>query len=433
MRDIIVIAIVAVGCLAALRRPWIGVMLWTWLSIMNPHRYTWGVAYEAPLAACTAAATLVGLLLTRDRESPFKSPAVVLFVAFTAWATVSWLFGINPTGDYDRWNRMFKINLMILVALSLLRTKQHILVLAWVVTGSLAILGIKGGLFTLASGGSYRVWGPPGSFVEDNNAMALALVMTIPLLRFLQLQLQGRWARRGMLVAMVLCGASVLGSQSRGALLGVSAMALMFWWRGHSRVAGGIVLAVIAVALVTFMPASWFDRMETIGTYEQDSSAMGRITAWWVAWRVALNYPFGVGFDTAQPWLFALYAPEPNAIARASHSIYFEVLGNHGFVGLGLFLALWIVTWRSAGKMRRQASRIPEAKWCGDLGSMCQASLLGYAVGGAFLNLSYFDLPYNLMALVVLANVWIRRRGWETEKVGRGAARSAVRLSASRA
>ena len=79
MRDLIVIAIVAVGCLAALRRPWIGVMLWTWLSIMNPHRYTWGVAYEAPLAASTAAATLIGLLLTRDRESPFKSPAVVLF------------------------------------------------------------------------------------------------------------------------------------------------------------------------------------------------------------------------------------------------------------------------------------------------------------------------------------------------------------------
>ena len=46
---------------------------------------------------------------------------------------------------------------------------------------------------------------------------------------------------------------------------------------------------------------------------------------------------------------------------------------------------------------------------------MVQVSLIGYFVGGMFLSLSYFDLPYNLMVLVVLARVWIAKRSWESE------------------
>lgn len=46
---------------------------------------------------------------------------------------------------------------------------------------------------------------------------------------------------------------------------------------------------------------------------------------------------------------------------------------------------------------------------------MVQVSLLGYAVGGAFLSLAYFDLPYNMMVMVVLARKWVENRSWETE------------------
>jgi putative inorganic carbon (HCO3(-)) transporter len=433
MRDLLVVAIVAFGCVAALRRPWIGVMLWTWLSVMSPHRYTWSFAYELPLAAYAAAATLLGLVFTRDRASPFKSPVVAIFVVFVAWATLSWLFGFDPQGDYDRWNRMIKINVMIVVALMLLHSKQHIFALAWVLTMSLALIGIKGGVFTIASGGTFRVWGPPGSFIQDNNALALALVMTIPLMRFLQLQLANRLARWSMTAGMVLVAASVLGSHSRGALLGIAAMALVLWWRGRSRLVGGVVLLLSAFALITFMPETWSDRMSTIRTYEEDTSAMGRIDAWWVSWNIALNHMTGAGLNMANPWIFAKYCPNPTAIPRSPHSIYFEILGNHGFIGLGLFLAIWLVTWRTAGKLRREAAGVPQAKWCGELADMCQVSLVGYAVGGAFLNLSYFDLPYNVMMLVVLTRVWLHKRGWERETVTPWASRLVPGLAAGRA
>ena len=416
MRDILLFAIVTAGCFAALRRPWIGIMLWTWLSIMNPHRYTYGFAYSAPLAAAAAVSVMLGLLMTKERESPFKASSAIWLAIFMLWMTLSWLAGIDPAGDYEQWKKVIKIDVMILISLMLLKSKQHIFALAWVVTGSLALLGLKGGIFTLTSGGGFRVWGPPGSFIEDNNEMALALVMTIPLLRFLQLQLTKAWARHAMTGAMVLCAAAALGSQSRGALLAMAIMVLYFWWNGKNKLGIGLAILLAAIPLLMFMPESWVARMSTIGTYEEDASAMGRINAWWSAWNSAFHYPFGVGFDSARPALFALYSPNPSAI-HAAHSIYFQILGNHGFAGLFLFMGVFTATWRSASWLRRQKFPTPEADWCNQLGAMCQVALAGYAVGGAFLSLAYFDLPYNIMVLVVLTRIWVEKRGWQTEPI----------------
>jgi probable O-glycosylation ligase (exosortase A-associated) len=417
MRDILVVGIVIFGSLAALRRPWIGILVWTWLSIMNPHRLAWGFAYDAPLAAVAAGTTLVGTLLTAEREWPFKGGAVTVLLLFMGWITLSWIFGLDPATDYWQWNKVMKIDMMIIVALMLLRTKQHIFALMWVTTASLALLGAKGGLFTLMTGGGYRVWGPPGSFIEDNNEFALALVMTIPLIRFLQLQLPNALARHGMTVLMLLCAASALGSQSRGALIAIGAMSLLLWWRGRNRIVGGILMVVAGLALVAFMPDTWSTRMSTISTYDQDSSALGRISAWWNAWNLAFHYPLGVGFDAARPELFAKYSPYPDDV-HAAHSIYFQVLGNHGFFGLFLFLLLWVLVYRSAGWLRTRRRELPEeARWCADLGALCQVSLIGYAVGGAFLSLSYFDLPYDILVLVMLTRTWVGSKAWEREPV----------------
>jgi putative inorganic carbon (hco3(-)) transporter len=416
MRDILVVAPVLLAALIALRRPWVGVILWTWLSIMNPHRYTYGFAFSAPLAAIAAGTTLLGLLLTQDRRSPFQGPAVVVFLLFSFWMTLSWRFGLDPDGDFAQWDKVMKINLMVFVSLILLQSKKHIFALVWVAAGSLAILGSKGGLFTVMTGGSYRVWGPPGSFIEDNNEFALALVMTIPLLRFLQMQLAKGWGRHGMTVIMLLCAASALGSHSRGALLAISSMTLMLWWRGKSKGAVGILLIIAGFVLIGFMPDEWTNRMSTIDNYQEDRSALGRISAWWTAWNLAFHYPLGVGFNFVRPELFALYSPTPDYI-HAAHSIYFLVLGNHGFVGLFLFLMIWFFTWGAAGSLRKSAAGIPQAQWAADLGGMAQVSLLGYAVGGAFLSLSYFDLPYYIMVMVIASRVWVKTKGWEREPV----------------
>ena len=420
MRDILVVGMVLAGALMALRRPWVGVMVWVWISIMNPHRYTYGFAYNAPLAQIAALALLGGLLFNaRERESPFKGPPMVWLVVFVVWITLSWMFGLGPEGDYPQWIKVMKIMLMIILGMCVLRTKLHIFALAWVTTLSMALLGAKGGYFTLATGGDNRVWGPEGSFIADNNEFALACVMTIPLLRFLQMQLTPGWRRHVMTLLMVLCVGSALGSHSRGSFLALLAMGLMLWWRGRSRFVGAIMIFGIGAAMIGFMPETWTMRMESIDGYAEDTSAQGRFSAWWNAWGIAKNYPFGVGMVAARHELFAQYSPvyARTGTVHAAHSIYFQVMGNHGLIGLFIFLGIWVSTWRAAAWLRTHARQQAESMWAADLGAMIQVALVGYLVGGAFLSLSYFDLPYNIMMLAVLAAVWVRTRAWEREPV----------------
>ncbi|MBK1724691.1 putative O-glycosylation ligase, exosortase A system-associated [Thiocystis violacea] len=414
LRDILVVTIVLILAVISLRRPWVGIMNWTWLSIMNPHRYCWGFASSAPVAAIAGATTLLGLLFTKDRRSPFHGAPVWWFLIFTIWITLSWLFGYDPAGDYAQWNKVVKIYLMIFVALALLQTKLQIIAYTWVTIGSIALLAAKGGLFTVMTGGGYKVFGPPGSFIGDNNSFALAVIICVPVLHFLKSQVNQSWIRHTITIVMILCVASGLGSQSRGALLALITMGAVFWWRSPRKLPVTILLIVTTLILVPMMPDTWWERMDTIQTYEEDKSAMGRIYGWMVAVEVAKERFFGGGMSYQHEELFRKYSDYSFGVI-AAHSIYFQTLGNHGFIGLFLYLTFWTSTYLSAGRLRKRVQDIPEAKWAAELAAMIQVSLVSFAIGGAFLSLQYFDLPYNLMAIVVLASRWVRERGWETD------------------
>lgn len=413
MRDFVLGPIIIGLAAYALLHPWLGIMGWTWISIMNPHAYTWHLS-SMPVAAAIAGATLLGVLLTRDRRQFFVTRETTVLMLFMLWMCITLPFSFYSDQSFSMWNRVMKIDLMVLVAMVVLYSKQHITMLAWVLVGSLGFYGVKGGLFTLVTGGSYRVWGAAGSFIEGNNEVALALVMIIPLMRFLQLTTDSVWIKRGLLLAMLLCATAALGSYSRGALVAIAAMAGVLWWRSDKKVVGAVLLVVASVALLSFMPEQWWARMGTISTYQEDTSVTGRINAWKMAWNLAKDNFFGGGFMVSKGSLFALYAPNPLDV-HAAHSIYFMVLGEHGFVGLFLFLLLWFFVWRSAGRLRIQGQALPQTQWLSHLGAMCQVSLAGYAVGGAFLSLAYYDLPYNIIILVVLGCRWMDRKEWVTE------------------
>ncbi|WP_405234343.1 putative O-glycosylation ligase, exosortase A system-associated [Lentisalinibacter salinarum] len=402
IRDLLILAIVIGAAITALRRPWVGVMLWTWLSIMNPHRYAWGLAYSAPLAAMAAGSTLLGLLFTSERQSPFQGKPVWWLAAFSVWMTITWLLGLDPAGDYWNWDRAIKVFAMTFVALALLVDKFRVMAFAWVTTASLALLALKGGVFTLLTGGNYLVWGPPQSFIADNNHFALATIIIVPMVYFLYTITPRNSIRYALLVTMALCAICSLGSHSRGALLALIAMGGFLWWRSPHKLLTGILIVVMITVYIPFLPDQWWDRMETIQNFEQDASAMGRINAWIVAWETAKAYPFGGGMSYQHAELFERFGVYETKV-RAAHSIYFQILGNHGFVGLFLYLGLWVSSYRTAGWLRKNARGSPETEWAAMLGSMVQVSLVGFAVGGAFLSLSYFDLPYNLMVMVVLA------------------------------
>ncbi len=201
-----------------------------------------------------------------------------------------------------------KIYLMTFVTLMLLQNKHHIMALAWVVAGSLAFFGIKGGVFTILNGGSYRVWGPAGSFIEDNNELALALVMIIPLMHFLRLQATGR-ASAETRSASRCCFAPL---QPSVRTLEVDWSPSQLWgpcsgWRSSRKAPLGIFIAVILLVVLPLMPDDWWDRMRTIEDYETDGSAQGRLYSWRVAWAVATHYFTGAGMSYQNPMVFVLF------------------------------------------------------------------------------------------------------------------------------
>lgn len=402
MRDLLVTLIVFGSLPYILARPHIGVLVWSWLGYMNPHRLSWGFAYDFPFAQIVAITLMLSLLFSREPKRIPITALTLVWLLFIIWMGLTTAFAIYLENAQPYFIRVIKIQLIIFFTLMLMRDKQRLTLLILIIVISLGFFGVKGGAFTILSGGSFRVWGPPESFVEDNNSLAVALLMTIPLLNYLRLQSQNKWAGRVILVAMVLCGAAAVGTYSRGAFLAAFAMMAFLWLKGKQRIVGGLILTVTVSIILAFMPDTWHQRMNTINTYEQDASAMGRINSWHYAVNVANDRVLGAGFESWEPETFSQYAPVPEDV-HAAHSIYFSVLADHGWIGLIMFLTIFLLAWRNCTWVIRQARRHMGTKWLGDLASMIQVSFVAYAVGGAFLSLSYFDLPWHLVAIAVIA------------------------------
>ncbi len=409
MRDILVTLVVFGSLPYIFKRPWFGAIMWIWISVMNLHSQGWGFARTMPFAAIIAGVAVVSLVLDKEKYRLPKSPVTVVFILFMAWMSVTSIFAIHPDQVSEQWIKVYKIFGMNLVVMMLIVNRKHIEWLIWTIVVSIGYYGVKGGLFTIRSGGNDRVWGPAGTFIDGNNEIALALVVIIPLMFYLQTLLTKRWQRYAMLGSVFLCALASLGSYSRGAALAIGAMAGFLWLKSNNKVTMGVIMAFAVPVLLVLMPGKWFERIDTINDYQSDASSMGRINAWKMAWNLACDRPLGGGFEIYDYGVFLQYAPVPQDV-HAAHSLYFQVLGEHGFVGLFLYVLLGFLTFRTGSWIVKHAAPHEDMKWAANLAKMIQVSLLGFAVGGAFLSLVYFDVPYYLMAAMVALRGLIERQ-----------------------
>ena len=401
MRDILVTAIVFGILPFIFKRPWIGILLWSWLGYMNPHRQSWGFAQTFPFAMIVGIVTILAFLFSHEKKEIPWTREIVMLLIFMAWMQFTTFFAFYPELAWFQWDKVWKIQLMIILTAVILKERQHLHLLVWIIALSLGYYGVKGGIFTIVHGGAFRVQGPSGTFIGGNNEIGLALIMAIPLMRYLHLQATRAWVRWGLVTAIVLTGVAAIGTQSRGALLSALGMGLFLWFKSRKKVVTGIYLAVAIAIIAAVMPQEWHDRMHSIQNYQEDASAMGRINAWHTAVNVAMDRVTGGGFEMFQEPTFTLYAPDPDNVHDV-HSIYFEILGEHGFIGLSMYLLLGLFAWLRARQVINGCKNDPERKWASDLAAMIQVSLIGYAAGGAFLGLAYFDLPYHLMIILIL-------------------------------
>jgi probable O-glycosylation ligase (exosortase A-associated) len=386
----------------ALFNPYFGVLAYVWVGLMNPHRYVYRLTHF-PVALLFATATMAGMVITRKfGRFPVRAETILILVWFV-YTTATSLVALNPNA-WLSWDSTSKTLLMTIVVAMLLQAKNRLNHLIYVLVGSISFFGFKGGIFSLATKGHYMVFGPPGSFIEGNNELALAELMVMPLILYLIRQYRGGWRRRGLQVLFLLNGISVVFSYSRGDIVALLGVIMLVAWRSRYRVRAIAAGAVAISLLVAFAPKAWTDRMHTIETYRQDPSAMGRINAWQFAWNLASDRPIGGGFRAFTPALFLRYAPDPSNYHDA-HSIYFQALGEQGFPGIVIYMTLMIASLLRMQRLRALTRGQPQFKWVRDLAEMLQCSIVGYALGGAFLTVAYFDLYYYLVIAGVLLDV----------------------------
>jgi probable O-glycosylation ligase (exosortase A-associated) len=287
----------------------------------------------------------------------------------------------------------------------LFQDRQKLRILVMVIALSLGFYGLKGGLFVLATGGHWMVLGPPESFFATNTELALVLNMSLPMSLYLAREEPRRWLRVVLWATFGLSALAVPFTYSRGGFVGLLiVLAVLFLKARHRLVIIPVAVAVI-VAFVALAPEHWFDRIETLETYQEDESANLRFMSWRVSYEIAADRPLGGGgFNVFRHReTYDIYMPEyPRTFGHDAHSIYFNFLGEHGWIGLGLFLLLVLSCFHSLRQLRRLGKTNEDFRWVANYAHMIQASLIAYLVTGAFLSVAYFDLSYQLYIMVGL-------------------------------
>lgn len=421
MRDLLILAIIVGSVPICFFRPYFGVLMWTWIAYFSPHRYAFSpTVYYFPVAEAIALPTLAGMVFSRDMNRRIFTREMVTTLFLWGWLGITLIYAAYEPAfaahiDAGKFmlGRISKILLMVFVMALLVNSHKKLKYLYFVTALSFGFLAIKGALFGWRTGGSSRVWGPPDSFITDNNDMALALNMSLPILFFLAQDTESRIVRivlRVLFVAGIIC---VVLTYSRGGLLGLATVLAIIAAKSKKKLIAGVMAVACVVLVLNFAPQKWMTRMQTISEGTKDETAHERVIAWGFAWNLVKDYPITGGGLEAFPdvALFQAYTPErlPNGYqASSAHSIYFQVLGEAGLVGLALFLLLLAFALASTRRIRKLSRRIPALNWMTPYSNMIETGLLGFMVSGAFLSRPYFDFFFQFIASVAILKVLCR-------------------------
>jgi probable O-glycosylation ligase (exosortase A-associated) len=423
LRDYLIVAIFVGAAPLCIFFPYFGVLMSSWIAYFNPHRFGWGIAATFPVAQIIVIPTIVGTLFSRNLNRKLITRESLLLLFFWIWVGLTMLNAhFEPLfADHleEGTARLIEFNkIMVLTSLTviLVTSRKKLKYLLMVTAFSLGFLALKGTIFGILTGGEFRVWGPPHSFIADNNDFGLALNMILPMLFFLGRDEENRKLKLLFKITLVCSAAAVLLTYSRGALLGIAAVMAAFALKSRYKLLSVFMLVIAIFLVVSFAPAAWMARMGTFIGGTLDGSAQERLTSWAFAWNLAKQYPItGAGFECFTPGLFALFSPrDPQTwlgghTSSGPHSIYFQVLAEQGFVGLGVFLGLLASCVISARRLQKQVARNPAVSWIASYAQMVELGILAYMVSGAFLGRAYFDLYFQLVAILIVLKILYKK------------------------
>lgn len=414
MRDLVVFLFFLGILPLALSNAFVAFLLWTWTGLAAVNSYLYGFMAGIPVVQVFAGITLALVMIPSMRLGMvYRSSGVVLiFFVIVLHGLFAATFAYpGLPHNWVIYSNMVKTILLCMFMPLFITNRDRLNIYVMLMAGAVCFHGLLDGLKFISSGGAHTAYGIPK--FGDNNHYALILLMAIPLLLYIFRYAEAKILRLTAVVCFFLTFFAVLATQSRGALLTLLAIGLWLILMSKRKVMGLIIAGILVTMVMQFAPSHWFERMDTIKTADEDKSFMGRVTAWKRASAIALQNPvLGGGYHAGQgvsiydefrykQGLLGFVDTPDTGYAAASHSIYFEVLGDLGFVGLLLFmLALASVFYNRRRILRKAKSDPARLEWAADLSNFIAAGIVAYMIGGAALSAAYFELPYYLIMLM---------------------------------
>ncbi|MDO8179485.1 MAG: putative O-glycosylation ligase, exosortase A system-associated [Undibacterium sp.] len=421
MRDIFLLAVLPFLIYAIFQRPFIGLGLWVWTALFNPNGWVYGVATSIRYNLLFAGLTIGVYLISKKKEKLQLGSIGGLIILFFVWTTLSTIFGLaKPEIAWDIWSRMAKIIALFIFILLIMKKKLHIDFFLWCLIFSVGFYAAVEGLKYIASGGGHHIEGMAGHVLGDRNELSIAMAMLLPICFYLLGEFGKKsWILKvGFIGLIILLVTAIIGTNSRGGMVALAAVGGYLFIKSKRKLLFALLFVCAGSAMVGLIPAEWFDRMDTISQANGDASFIGRVIAWKLSFILASQHPLlGGGFkalesfpvwsalsqDFSQYPFFYTGTAVPNPyLPRAAHSIYFQVLGDHGFVGLFIFLTILILSFFKAGAIAKKVRYAHGPEWLISLATMLRLSIFTYAVGGAALSFAYFDMIYAIFAIVIV-------------------------------
>jgi probable O-glycosylation ligase (exosortase A-associated) len=420
MRDIFLLCLLPFLTYAAIKRPFVGIGLWIWTAMFFPNAWVYGIAGNIRYNVLFAGATILGYLFSKEKKDFEIGSTGVLLLMFLGWTFITTLSAMgNMDMAWVRFDAFWKTVALFIFTTLIVRKKLHIDFMFGCLVLSVGFFAAMEGLKYIASGGNHAIQGIDGHTLGDRNELSIAFSMMLPITFYLLAEYgrKSRIIKIGLFGLICLLVIAIIGTQSRGGFIALSMVGGYLFIKSRRK----ILIAVLGVAICTLfiglVPPEWFSRMDTIGNVGGDNSFMGRVVAWKLSFILATHHPFiGGGFRAIEylpVWrslsqefyafsFFPSGAAMPDTSAHAAHSIYFQVLGEHGFVGLALFLSVLATAYMKAGKVAKAVARIDGPLWLIQIATTIRLTLFAYAVGAAALSFAYFDVTYAVCALAVV-------------------------------
>lgn len=389
-----------------------------WVDIVRPQMVAYSIINGLPLSLI-AAVVMLGLYFIRDRKSPPKfGPVLGLIMVFAVWVTFTTYLSAFPTQAWEKWDWVSKVLIFAIVIPFIFRSRIQIEAFLLVFVFSASTIFFSTGAKTLLGGGGYStlaIMGTGNSGLSETSTLAVVCVMQIPVVMFLMrytLLLPKNLLTRGLFLGIIFMAvATVVGTGARTGIIAMVMMCTLSMLQSKQKKWWLLGLAVAATVLLNLdlSKTAWGQRMSTIEGYSADSSALGRIAVWKWTLDFVSSHPLGGGFNaflhnrilTVTPDGVVHYMPEGVIGGKAFHSIYFELLGEQGFIGFAIYFAIIALTILKLLKLKKAWRHHEGMAWMGDLANTLLTSLFIFLAGGAFVGIAYQPYIFYVVSLTV--------------------------------